>query len=774
MYKLLYICKRKAGMFIFYILLIVLLIVFREWIHDALFTQKTISYCDNLDECINDDIQNGDEITQSFVTRGHTIEQIFFSVKSEDNFKVNISLMDGDNIVCENDQEVQGNGTDYIRVFLYPTEKLKIFHKYKIKISFDVDEEYEGAKLCVIPARNGMIKNENKINKEINFFFSYLDYFSVLGFLLFLFIISMVIVLLHSHICIRANYVILVKELMGCVTAILGYFTIEWIMGNIGNISISGIMKNSIPILLFYFLISAIFDSEKIAAVTTYVVCIFVGSVNHYVVLFRARPVLPGDILSIKTAVSVAGNYAFLGSYEILIAICLAVLLLIILRKIAFKKSFYISNFLFYSIQFLLISFVYINNIMPLIDAQLWDLNANYSNEGTVASFIAYVNKQKYQKPDGYSVEKCEDIIENEKVISANTSTKAQNIIVIMDESLANYNSSMFKGKLKEDYMPFINSLEENCIKGNLYVSTLAGGTANTEFEVLTGNSCEFISGVPYQTNINRDMYTFATEIKKNNFITNAFHPFMGKNYNRDVVYKRFGFDNFYTQDNLTDYETMRWMVSDKSDFDWIERIDNEIEPDLFFMFNVTMQNHGGYEPNDSYFGGTDLSYIGKYPCAEMYLSLVKETDNAFKDLVDYYSGIDEPTLICMFGDHQPNLEEGFVKWLLGAESTDLTDEENTQKYVTPFVIWTNYDIQEQYIEKISANYLSTLIMLNAGYDLNGYWSFLYQLYQKYPVISAAGNYDIDNNFFYSIDEIEDDDLKYYKQLQYYRMKGNE
>lgn len=164
------------------------------------------------------------------------------------------------------------------------------------------------------------------------------------------------------------------------------------------------------------------------------------------------------------------------------------------------------------------------------------------------------------------------------------------------------------------------------------------------------------------------------------------------------------------------------------------------------------------------------MSKYGDFKDAETYLSLIHESDKAIQKLCHYFEKNDEPTLICFFGDHQPSIEDEFNELLYGKSLDDLTDEEQMKRYITPFFIWTNYDIEEQYIDKISANYLENSILLTAGYDLTGYEAFTYNLYQKYPVISSNGIYDKDGNFYTEDVELDEKLINDYKILQYYRM----
>lgn len=169
-----------------------------------------------------------------------------------------------------------------------------------------------------------------------------------------------------------------------------------------------------------------------------------------------------------------------------------------------------------------------------------------------------------------------------------------------------------------------------------------------------------------------------------------------------------------------------------------------------FSILNVTMQNHGGYAMSYSNF--MQKIYItnlqGDYPQANRYLSLVKESDTAFQNLVQYFSQVKEPTIICMFGDHLPSIETDFYEELMGKSLDKLSEEEQQSRYETPFIIWANYDIPEATVDKMSANYLSTLLQQVAGMPMTSYNKFLAAMYQQLPVINTVGYIDRNNNYY--------------------------
>ena len=216
----------------------------------------------------------------------------------------------------------------------------------------------------------------------------------------------------------------------------------------------------------------------------------------------------------------------------------------------------------------------------------------------------------------------------------------------------------------------------------------------------------------------------------------------------------------------------LRRYVSDSYDYHKVIQLYEERDENQpFFLFNVTMQNHGGYTERASNFsqqiyitdedgnravrhterGDTDL-----YPLANQYLSLVKESDTAFRELLEYFSEQEEPTVICMFGDHQPNIETAYLQELLGVNSLySMTTEQDQQRYVTPFYIWANYDIEEQTVERLSSNYLSSYVLQVAGAQMPVFNRYLLKLSKTLPVIDTVGYIDAAGNY-YSNGEISD------------------
>ena len=183
------------------------------------------------------------------------------------------------------------------------------------------------------------------------------------------------------------------------------------------------------------------------------------------------------------------------------------------------------------------------------------------------------------------------------------------------------------------------------------------------------------------------------------------------------------------------------------------------------------MQNHGGYTTSALNFEEKiyTTSLSKSYPKVNKYLSLVKASDDAFKELIEYFTKVEEPTIICMFGDHHPTVEKEFVAEVLGVKSlSDVTIEQEQARHATPFFIWANYDIEEQYIEKLSVNYLSSLVLQTAGARLTEYNKYLLKLAKTLPVINTVGYID-NKGIYYNWDQESPytEILEGYKKIQY-------
>lgn len=231
--------------------------------------------------------------------------------------------------------------------------------------------------------------------------------------------------------------------------------------------------------------------------------------------------------------------------------------------------------------------------------------------------------------------------------------------MVVMNESFSDLTTYLEGYETSTDPMPYVRSLmkRDDVVSGTCAVSSDMGtGTANSEFEFLTGNSMAYFKGnTPYVQFIDAETPSLASLLAGRGYSTMAMHAYERAGYNRVKVYDRFGFE----------------VYKGIEDFD------------------------------------VDLDYARGYP-----------TDEAnYRQLISYFETVDEPTVVLFFGDHEPRLSNEFYSsWF--TDENDLDLETTAQLHKTPFFIWGNYSLSTESIQKgsvVSLNYLSTVLFQTAG-----------------------------------------------------------
>ena len=214
---------------------------------------------------------------------------------------------------------------------------------------------------------------------------------------------------------------------------------------------------------------------------------------------------------------------------------------------------------------------------------------------------------------------------------------------------------------------------------------------------------------------------------------------------------------------------TFRQYGADKEVPEYRVDIEKKEEGTPLFVFNVTMQNHGGYSDTyDNFTPDITVEGVESTPLSQ-YLSLVRLSDQALEKLISYFEEADEKTIVVFFGDHQPNdTVAAPILNLNGMTTKTLTEDQLKLRYEVPYVIWANYDIDAESGKDTSANYLAADVLHYAGISENAYGSYLLELQQNYPVISAMRvltKDGLDTNSSSLKQELKD-----YQSLQYYQL----
>lgn len=592
-------------------------------------------------------------------------------------------------------------------------------------------------------------------------------------------------------------------------------------------------LENYVVYLLFYLLAFGLFGSVRASVISISPILLIFGIANMYVTEFKGSPLVPMDLGSIKTAGNVAASYTYEIGYEIIFGICLTVMLIALVSGIKRTKNLKKSRIALRILSLLVVlgfgyTFYYTDTVADYgLKPDFFNQLRGYQNHGALLGFTINTKYLRLMEPSDYQAEDVPELMaagEGDEVpniletalirqgmspeeakAAVNVETAGSqgitpNIIVIMNESFAELN---VVGDIETNipYMEYIDSIRDETIQGNVYVSTIGTGTSNTEFEFLTGNTMAFLpaGSNAYQLYIKGEQPGLTSTLLHYGYTSDAFHPYFETSWNRIAVYDYMGFRDFITVEDIFgrdlvekyissgySYQTykrllkqkfpkedilLRRYVSDAYDFKKItEMYEDKEEGVPFFLFNVTMQNHSSYNMEmDNFTEEVELTSTKReYPKTNQYLSLIKYTDEDFEVLLDYFKNVDEPTIILMFGDHQPFIEDSFYSEVMGKSITELDDETQQKRYITRFVLWANYDIPTGWIDEISINYLSTLLMQVSGLPMTEYNKYLANLYTKLPVITALGCRDAEGNFFQADQSNPlESEISAYRRIQY-------
>lgn len=283
--------------------------------------------------------------------------------------------------------------------------------------------------------------------------------------------------------------------------------------------------------------------------------------------------------------------------------------------------------------------------------------------------------------------------------------------MVVMNESFSDLTTYLEGYETSTDPMPYVRSLMNrgDVVSGTCAVSSDMGtGTANSEFEFLTGNSMAYFKGnTPYVQFIDTETPSLASLLAGRGYSTMAMHAYERAGYNRVKVYDRLGFETY----------------KGIEDFDM------------------------------------DLDYARGYP-----------TDEAnYRQLISYFETVDEPTAVLFFGDHEPRLSNEFYSsWF--TDENDLDLETTAQLHKTPFFMWGNYNLNTESIQRgsvVSLNYLSTVLFQTAGVQLSPYQEYLADLRMEHPVITARYLTTAFGDKVGTVPSAFTDSIREYQWLQY-------
>lgn len=519
-------------------------------------------------------------------------------------------------------------------------------------------------------------------------------------------------------------------------------------------------MYNILLFELIAWLLFFITGSGRVALRIETGIALVYGLVNHYVMAFRSTPLVPWDIFSIKTAASVAGNYDFTPTNEFLLVCGAFVVIFLLLHFVKLKFP--------YGVFMRIIPTVCVGLVLCTFVNLLWDDDFQTDSylypflftpahmtkvNGMAVTFAMDMEYIHVDKPKGYSVTRAKAILEEyESPNNANQPADYPNVIVIMNEAFSDL-AVLGDFETNEDYMPFIHSLQqgqENTVTGNLTVSVCGGNTANTEFEFLTGHTMDYfpVGSIPYQQYIKGELPSLASQLAELGYATYGMHPYNSTGWNRNEVYPWLGFEESYFIRDFTSRHYIRDYVSDQTAYQKIIDIYEEKEAGKpAFIFEVTMQNHGGYtQKYENFIADVHAPDLNSAQL-DQYLSLMKVSDQEFENLVAYFENKEEKTIIVFFGDHQPSdaVVRPILRW---NQKLVMNEEDAWLRYQVPYVIWANYDIEDGRDVDTDISFLAAQVLNRADMPTTAYQNFLLELAEHPDSDTLKNQYEILQYYF--------------------------
>ena len=443
------------------------------------------------------------------------------------------------------------------------------------------------------------------------------------------------------------------------------------------------------------------------------------GGVNGFILLNRMTPFTVADLTVFETGLDTVPNYLSTGYIVLLTAALLVVAggLALLFWK-GLRSRLPVRTRILTGAGALAVSSLLMGGSCALAFAtgSLSDQFANlafaYEDYGFSYCFLQTWLNRGVHRPAGYSRSAVDKIVDSVEEKTSSLTGAAQTDVNVIFIQLESYiDPSQIQGlELSEDPVPNWTALKEEYSSGYLTVPVVGAGTANTEFEVLTGMSTRFFGPgeYPYQTCLtDQTVESVAYDLKANGYAAHAIHNHRAAFYSRNEVYPNLGFDDFTALEYMPAVKTTptNWAKDSVLKDQILQALDvTEGQPDL--VFTVSVQGHGKY-PTEPVLENPAIT-VEKCPdedyhyAMEYYVNQTHEMDAFVGSLVKALSQREEKTVLVLYGDHLPAL------------GLDAADMESGSLYRTEYIIWDNFGL-EQRDEDLAAYQLSASVLGRLG-----------------------------------------------------------
>lgn len=424
---------------------------------------------------------------------------------------------------------------------------------------------------------------------------------------------------------------------------------------------------------------------------------VILGIANGYILLKRVTPFNAQDLKIAGDGIALINNYC--NGFEVVVIAVGAVALLIWLISMWRRGGQYAGKI--HHIAALIgiivcgVLYTFVTNIAidkRVVSTYFGNIAFAYEDYGLPYCFSASLFNTGISGPNGYTkkaMAKIDKDGELNQTATSRSSDELPNIIVVQLESYFDVANAEFF-TTSEDACPNLHNLYQNYSNGYFKVPSVGAGTANTEFEVLTGMNLRYFGPgeYPYKTYSKKHpTESAATALASLGYGTHALHDNTGNFYSRANVFNNMGFDTFTSKEFMNVLQTTEngWAKDEILTHHIMEAMDTTKQED--FVFTVSVQGHGNYpetqvieNPKIKVEGIEDEALKNKW---EYYVNQVYEMDQFVGDLIKAVEERNEPSVVVFYGDHLPTM---------GLKAEDL---KSRYLYNTNYVIWDNIGLQK-------------------------------------------------------------------------------
>lgn len=424
---------------------------------------------------------------------------------------------------------------------------------------------------------------------------------------------------------------------------------------------------------------------------------LILGIVNCVLLMNRVTPFTGPDLKLITDALGVLNKYL---SPLMVVVVIVALILLIFSLIWIFRKGVKYQGKIRYwiNIPLIIVGILAFSGISRLalekrvISNYFGNIAYAYQDYGYPYCLAVTLFDTGISEPNGYSEELINEIQESEgKIKATNEDNLDVNILFLQLETFIDPTEINFL-EFSEDPIPNFRELMKEYSSGYYKVPAVGAGTANTEFESITGMSLRYFGAgeYPYKTVLKEETCESAPYVLKDlGYSTHAIHNNEANFYGRKTVFARLGFDTFTSEEympDISDTTPMGWVKDHILTDEIVKAMESTEGPD--YVYTISVQGHGDY-PEEPVLSDPVVQVSGsesqeKDYAWEYYVNQLYEMDRFVKELTDTLAEFDERVILVMYGDHLPTMD------------LKVEDMKNRYLFQTKYVIWDNFGMEKK------------------------------------------------------------------------------